>query len=127
MKYEIAIKAYDDPGPTQSKAGDIICVRKALGTVGSGEMHRWIWITVDVADPAIIPGLDEPEEGDTKKRRFKIPLARLKALNASMNMARVNDPLTIEQPFMNVTDTRRMISKGDVPITGLIFDKQVGS
>ena len=126
MRYEIFLQAYDYPEPHRAKAGDILDIRAFTGEVGSEAAKRTVCITVDVADPRILEGMarqDLTRPGE--KRRFSIPLARLKSINSGMDLARVADPNDAYQPFMTVDRrTRRQLTKNDVPILNLFLDKR---
>lgn len=124
MKFEIAIQAYDYPEPHRAKAGDIIVVRAATGAIGKKEQKSFLWLTVDITDLRLILGLAEPDTARGTKRRFAIPLDRLKQLMSSLDLTRVANPKDAYQPFVSVNGSR-MTSTQDVPLTNLIADKAV--
>lgn len=123
MKFEIAIQAYDYPEPHRAKAGDIIVVRQAVGAIGKKEQGSYLWITIDVSDVRIVAGLNEPDVDAGEKRRFSIPLQRLKSIMSSLDLERVANPKDNYQPFVSVSGSR-MTSTQDVPLTNLINDKR---
>lgn len=129
--YEIAIQAFDYPEPGRAKAGDIIVVRKAIGTIGKEEKTGFIWVTMDVANDAVLSGLMEfPTDVQGRVvegswRKFSIPLLRLKQLNASFDLKRAADPLDAYQPFVNISGDRVTV-KEHIPYDQSILDKETG-
>ena len=65
-----------------------------------------------------------------EKRRFAIPLQRLKERVATFDLARARDKTEIYQPFVGTnTDTRQVIETtwdAPMPMSGLILDKVLG-
>lgn len=130
MIYEIAIQAFDYPEPHRAKAGDIVCVRRPTHAIGTLEQASLLWITVDIPDPRIIDGITQPRVDGSgrvvEKRRFRIPLAKLKALMSSLDLDRVANPKDRYQPFVGVRAVGGdivMDHKTPVPITGIFEDK----
>lgn len=130
MIYEIAIQAFDYPGPHRAKAGDIVCVRPPTHAIGLLEQASLLWITVDIPDPRIISDITQPRIDASgrlaEKRRFRVPLTRLKTLMSAMDLDRVANPTDNYQPFVGVRTVGHNIvmdHKTPIPITGLFEDK----
>lgn len=123
MRYEIAIQTIDYPEPGRAKAGDIICVRPATGAIGKKEQGVLLWVTVDIADSRIVAGLTDQNSTKGEKRRFSIPLTRLKSIMSSLDLARVANPKDNYQPFVSVNGSR-MQAVQDIPVTNLFTDKE---
>lgn len=121
----------------RKQAGDIIGIRKPLGAIGSGEMHRFLWLWLEgleenemtrLTEPLYaIPGDDTSQQFD--KRRYSIPLARLQAVVPSFNIARALDVTDMYQPFL-LPDLEspfpHLTTPRPLDVHGLVFDKSVG-
>lgn len=128
--FEVAISCEDcAPHVSERKlAGDIIAVRRPGMEIGSGEDKRFLWLRLE--------GLEENEMAQLvasitgfDKRRYSIPLDRLKVLWPSFDMNRALDPNDSYQPFILID--------GDGPhwflditpafsVHGLVYDKILG-
>lgn len=130
MRYEVAIQAFDRPLPEQVKAGDVVDVRPAKGTMGRKQLADFLWITVDMT-PEQAAGLTESvlnADGTIRfKRRWMIPLVKLKSIASSFSEARAKDPKDEYQPFVDVTLNRaKQRVRADLPFNDLFFDKLEG-
>lgn len=127
MRYDLFIQRYDLPG-LRAKAGDVIAIRPHRDAIGTKELRQFLMVTMDIADPRILDGLDMPNidaKGQlVSKRRFQIPLTRLKDLMSSLDLSRVADSRDPYQPFVNIVGGNRALPVADIPVTGTIVDKE---
>jgi hypothetical protein len=101
-------------GGDHVQEGDIVAVRRPGEGIGRLEQRAFIWLRVDGVDLGEaqtwvegntegLPSAD-PAAITYEKRRYCIPLARLKQLLPSLDLARVRDRADPYQPFLNGVD-----------------------
>ena len=126
----------------RSLEGDIIAVRKPLDYIGTKEANTFLWLLVEGLEENEIARLNEifyepfsadgsfSDENKVKydKRRFCIPLERLKQIVPTFDEIKARDRNLVYQPFLPVDeDTGYFITKAKpLNVHGLIFDKQLG-
>ena len=115
----------------RKKVGDIIAVREPGVGIGRKETHEYLWLTVR-GKWSDIHALTKPwaENGvKYEKRRFCIPLDRLKEVYPDFDKNRALDLSDFYQPF-NPTDkeTGLFLFKNNkvFDIKGLVYDKEKG-
>lgn len=87
--------------------GDIVGIRRPHYEVGTKERSAFLWLRLQGLEENDMSQLAAPyEEADTiyDKRRYCIPLARLKQIVPSLDLARVRDRNDAYQPFMSGVD-----------------------
>jgi len=120
----------------RKQVGDIIGIRKPLGYVGSGEMHRYLWLWLEGLEENEMARLTDPLSADPlnedsqhfDKRRYAIPLERLKSVVPSFNIARALDVADMYQPFLMPdleSPFRHLTSPRPLNANGLVFDKLI--
>lgn len=125
-------------GHERAVEGDIITIRHPLNGIGLSEMARFLWMRVEGEDignmirfkhelrePLKENGSYEDGEPTFDKRRFCIPLRRLKNVFPPLDIDRVRDLNDTYQPFLNVDeDTGLYLARhSPFPIIGLVYDK----
>lgn len=117
--------------------GDIIAIRKPGSAIGSAEMSRYLWLRIEGLEENQMYRLTDPVYSNPAddssavfdKRRYCIPLDRLKAITPSLDIARATNLNDKYQPFLGVDEEPpfRFISDvRPVNVHGLIFDKVTG-
>lgn len=142
---EIAIltEEYPDHDTERGCVGDIIVVRHKHGVIGLKEATNLIWLRVDGFEendyePLMYSNLDvswdfkgqEPDIIRFDKRRFCIPLKRLKQLFPSFDIDRAKDTEDAYQPFitMDFSDSGYyyyLAYEKPLSIYGLVYDKTI--
>jgi hypothetical protein len=131
---EIAICLTDhaDHDNERAKIGDIIAVRKPLGQIGTKEMSRFLWLQIEGLEENEFVRLRESVYGESSKlydkRRYCIPLERLKKLFPSLDVNRCKDPDDKYQPFEPMEEDKGYTLTFEPPlaVSGLVFDKETG-
>lgn len=125
-------------GHERKIVGDIIAIRKPSAGIGMAEMKRFLWLRVEGLEENEFGTLTmlESEEGGPgedltsyDKRRYCIPLERLKALYPDFDINRALDSDDIYQPFLPVDEdgpALYLTSSVVAPLSveGLVFDKR---
>lgn len=128
---EIAIRVCSNPEFWRTGAGDIIAIRPPDLGVGTLEQHHLLWLRVEGLEHNEIWRLAEWLEesgGICEKRRFCIPLSRLKELDPSFDIAKATDLEQVYQPYLLVDEETGFYLTGG-PIfdaTEIVFDKLTG-
>lgn len=143
---EVAIRAWsysDDTGGERLKEGDIVVCRTVGTGIGLKEAHGYLWLRMEGLEhfqcgrlqdpfddkPDGADDNDFPDLGWWDKRRFCIPLERLKIFCPALDLAKVRDRTLKYQPFLPIDedDFRYTFSaeKRVLPMTGLVFDKRL--
>jgi hypothetical protein len=150
---EVAIQTVDyadDRGGECVKAGDIVVIRRPLGLIGTADRARRLWLLIDgleeeqrarlVERP--MPEMRErvieiPDEEPIveeylarfDKRRYAIPLERLKEVYPLLDLEKLTDSSVEYQPFMALDiDTGEVVSWiAPLPADGLVYDKETRS
>lgn len=107
-------------------AGDIIGLRRPGTMIGSAEMHTFLWLRIEGLEENEMVQLTENVAG-FDKRRYSIPLDRLKALVPSFDIDRALDPSEMYQPFLLPsveTPYEYVVETRAFNVHGLVFDKQ---
>lgn len=140
---EVAISLFTKGIGTAERAqeGDIIVIRRPVGAIGFAEAKLWLWFLVDGLEWDFLDvarDLKEPFDPDDDyggpgfttfdMRRYSIPLHRLQAQFAGLNLARLRDPADAYQPFYawDEETTFQLTARKPLQIEGLIFDKVIG-
>ena len=87
--------------------GDIIAIRPPGQGAGRKERTRFLWLRLQGLEENEMGQLTTPLEEDGiiyDKRRYGIPLARLKQLHPSLDLVRTRNSTDIYQPFSNGID-----------------------
>ena len=133
----------------RSQEGDIIsCRHTDTGGLGLKTAHRYLWFCVEglrdwefdrltqrLTEP---PGLPSEDDNPTfDKRRYCVPLVRLKGVAPFLDLARLRDPLDNYQPFRPVDQDDDNVrshftffpgsARAPLRIEGLIYDKAMGA
>jgi len=130
---EVAILVKDYPESHRANEGDIITVRAPRGCIGRKERSSFLWLHVEgkTADDRHLKGCDRVNETDMlprAKRRYSIPLARLKNLDPDLDLDRVRDTTDEYQPYLTIDKvTGECKPIGDLFLmTDIVFDKLKG-
>lgn len=125
-------------GHERAQEGDIIVSRRPFGWIGRGERTRLLWFLLDGLDWNEIVALDivntepidsgiiDPNEIVHDKRRYSVPMDRLKEVASFLDLARVRDTTDTYQPFLNLDgDTGEILPspRASFYIHGLVYDK----
>ena len=113
------------------KLGDIIVARPPKNYIGFGQMYRSIWIPVEGLEEGEMNQLESRivEDGvNFDKRRYCVPLLRLKEIVPSFKVNRALDSTDLYQPFLTLDEETGIIFRVDPPLEaqGLIWDKARG-
>ncbi len=106
MIKQIAIALYDSPGGIEE--GDIIVCRTPIDGIGVKEAGMWLWITAIISEQ-LAQVLCLPRRGlitnqVISKRRYQIPLDKIKELDAEFILALARDMTENYQPYLYVDD-----------------------
>lgn len=130
---EIAIltQNYNDHLHERAKEGDIIAIRKPHNCIGTKEQTNYLWLRIEGLEELELELLNEENyEGNVRfeKRRYCIPLHRLKEVYPAFDITRARDMLDKYQPFMIIDEEtgRYLTPVKPFNIHGLIFDKTKG-
>lgn len=119
---EIAVRTI----PSQSgltQPGDIIAARKPHTGVGRKSRQDFLWMWIDV-DDLIAVQLLSPSDDGRFKRRYYIPLDRLKMRVPDLDMGRATDPREVYQPFVGLShEGERTKIPEAIKASDLIIDK----
>lgn len=120
-----------DSGHERKLTGDIIAVRPPNMGIGLMEGHRYLWLRLDSWEEEQTGQLTmSVQEGDVayEKRRYQIPLERLKAIVPAFDVDRALDPTDPYQPFLSVDlETGLFLSAAPpLDIHGLVLDVVTG-
>ena len=144
MEIAINIENHAPAGENErSLEGDIIAVRKPLEYIGDKETKTFVWLLVEGLEENEMSRLDEvlyepfsidgtfSDENKVKydKRRFCIPLERLKQVFPDFDIAKARDKNVIYQPFLPVDEdnlSRLPLKVKPLSVHGLVFDKVFG-
>jgi len=108
----IALTGRVDDNFEHVKEGDIVTVRKPLSYIGRNENNRHLWLLVDGRDSSFMDSLNrnlteplDPADATTEvqifeKRRYCIPLDRLKVLALFIDLNRLRDRDDQYQPMI---------------------------
>ena len=142
MKYELAVKAFDG---NKAKQGDIVTVRPHPWNWGLKEIKEYLIVIMD-SDSTFTEIREKYDMYDRSKLytdksesapyfsspQFKIPLADLKANMPDLDIAKVENPETIYQPFKSAGQlvqkfdgkkANRMVRYRDVDTASSLADK----
>jgi len=140
---EVAILVTDHlslpSGHERAVEGDIIAIRKPRRVMGTKTRSRYLWLLLEGLDwnpmsildrsniePIPLDDIPNPDEIPYDKRRYCIPLDRLKVVAPFLDLARVRDVADKYQPFLNVDeDTGDHLPSSRTPFSvhGLVYDK----
>lgn len=139
---EVAIAVTNNKGGwLDSFEGDIIAVRDPHFVVGNKEMGNWLWLRLEGLEEnemfRLADGImKEGDHGPTKdtvydKRRYCIPLDRLKILRPELDLTKARDTDEKYQPILMsdyTTDQRKYYLTEEKPlmVQGLVFDRVRG-
>lgn len=146
---EVAIIAADRPDHDNErvKSGDIVNIRKPHYVIGTKEANEYLWLRITGLEEneyvqLISSGFDLDADhefghqilGETKryeKRRFMIPLERLKKYYPPFDISRALDPNDKYQPFLTIDFSESgyyyfLDSVKPLDVHGLVFDKLKG-
>lgn len=146
---EVAILTVNRPDHDNERAcpGDIIVIRRPHHVIGTKEGTEYIWLRFDGLEANgfwdlkggsgtyMDPQYDAPDaksfETRYDKRRYCIPLERLKKFIPSFDIARAQDPEDFYQPFITVdfADSgfyKYLCNEAPLTVDGLVFDKDIG-
>jgi hypothetical protein len=143
---EIAVAAINRPDHQNERVipGDIVAFRRPHFVIGTKEGSDFIWLLIDGLEEnewgnLISLGHDADVHSDIEdagpvydKRRYFIPLARLKKLRPDFNIQRAMDPGDFYQPFITIDFSDSgywyyLANEKPLSIHGLIFDKVKGA
>lgn len=118
-------------GHERAVEGDIIAVRPPNAGVGMLEMHRHLWLRLAGWEEGEIATLTEgAREGEVRheKRRYRIPLARLKQIKPDFDEAKARSTAEVYQPFLTVDEDTGLFTATTPPldIHGLVLDTATG-
>lgn len=125
--------------------GDIIAIRRPGLGLGMATMSNYLWLVIEGLDRELMDRYKDNDEepldetgsffeardGGVRykqydKRRFCIPLQRLKLVAPWLDLNRVRDINDIYQPFVMLDEeTGHYVSEGRKPLSlhGLVYDK----
>lgn len=124
---EVAIRCYSSAplasGHERALEGDVICVRPPLNGIGMQEMRDFLWLRISGWEDNDLAALQTVVDG-YEKRRYQIPLKRLKAACPAFDEARARDRTQVYQPFLGVDEDTGLFTFTGRPLeaTGLVFD-----
>lgn len=150
--WEISIltEEYADHDNERCCVGDIIAVRRPHNIIGTKEAYNMIWLRVDGLEMGEYSAFKYPELGydyDFKidhlpkvgtdpsnrfdKKRYCVPLRRLKKVIPSFNINRAKDLEDLYQPFITMdfsTSNYWYYLAPETPLSvyGLVYDKTIG-
>jgi len=124
-------------GHERAEEGDIISLRRPLGSMRRAQTRRYLWLLIEglaynemsILDRTNTEPLDdEPPTVAIQydKRRYSIPLDRLKVVAPFLDLVRVRDTTDAYQPFLNIDeDTGEIFPSPRPPLSvhGLVYDK----
>ena len=104
MLKEIAIALYDSPGGIEE--GDVIVCRNPLNGIGEKEGEMWLWGIADINE-LLANIIDKPRRDlitnkIINKRRFKIPLEKIKQLDLNFSRSRARNLADKYQPYFTI-------------------------
>jgi len=121
-------------GHERAQEGDIGLVRRPFAFIGRGERSRLLWLRLEGLDWNEIgilnivnaEPLNDLDGSVYDKRRYHIPLDRLKQIARFRDLARVRDINDVYQPFMNIDEETGEVlpsPRASFSVHGLVFDK----
>jgi len=133
-------KELSGAGIERGQEGDIIAMRFPLDSIGLKEANDFLWLRINGLDRGNLDRLTDPwgepldplgDYGPANpvfvKRRYCIPLDRLKAVFPGLDLIKARDRLQVHQPLCPVdTDTPYRFMGAEVPVFdvhGLVYDK----
>ena len=139
---EIAIALWN-MAPERIQEGDIVAWRRPGPGVGTKEHELFLWMLIDGLEVSELPALTmpiwepfdptgeyEPASAYTlyEKRRYNIPLTRLKTIYPALDLDRCRDLNDGYQPFYTIDADNHLWLTDSTPFqaTGLIFDRVEG-
>ena len=129
---EMAISLVDhaplESGHERVLAGDIIAVRYPDIGIGLKEAKAFLWIRVEGLEEHELRLLDRSIKG-FDKRRYCIPLEKIKEIRPSFDVDLAMDENIIYQPFLTIdyeTDYCFILEEPPFQISGLVYDKLTG-
>ena len=143
MEVALSLETFADlaSGHERKQEGDIIAVRYPLNAIGFKEAHTYLWMRIEGLEyteftELVDPLTDPPYGTDTTaeiivydKRRYSIPLSRIKEVHADFDIDRAKDINDLYQPFLTLDeDNFYFLSEHFQPfqVEGLVFDKFTG-
>ena len=130
--FEIALSLEDSAphtGGTKERklAGDIVAIRRPAQAIGIKEAKTYLWLRVQGLEENNMARLTDSIEG-FDKRRYCIPLERLKEIVPTFDITKALDPNVTYQPFLilDEEDYRFLGSEQPFEIEDILFDKQTG-
>ena len=135
---EIAICLVDyaplPSGHERALVGDIVAVRKPNIGIGLKEAELFLWLRVEGLEEAEFSKLtsyifDSTSNIIYDKRRYSIPLEKIKELvpDFDVDLALKNDE--VYQPFLTLDEDYTFVDIDDIQpfqISGLVYDKVIG-
>lgn len=139
---EIAIALWELV-PERIQEGDLVTWRRPGLGVGGKEHKLFLWLLIEGFEAGDLPMLKtpvwepfdptgeyEPASAYTRydKRRFNIPLTRLKEVYPALDLNRCRDLNDGYQPFYTIDENNHLWLTDSTPfqVTGLIFDRVQG-
>ena len=114
-------------GHERAICGDIVAVRPPNTGVGMLEMHRYLWLRLSGWEEGPFGTLTTGVPG-YEKRRYQIPLTRLKAIMPAFDLDKAQSAGVVYQPFLNVDEDTGVFLGQSKPLDvhGLVFDTATG-
>ena len=128
--------------PERVQEGDIVAVRPPGSAIGFKEDKVFLWLLVEgleanlfefltmpVIEPFDATGhYDGPTYTEFDKRRYCVPMARLKEVYPALDLDKARDPADRYQPFFTLDTDSNFWLTDQPPLTGegLVFDKVTG-
>ena len=102
--------------------GDIVTACAPRASMGRRVRHSYLWLWIEVGDLAAI---NLKEGMPPYKRRYHVPLERLKARLPELDLGRATDSRFIYQPFMDADPSTGIYNRLPevIPIADLVIDK----
>ena len=129
---EIAISLVDyaplSSGHERALVGDIVAVRKPSDGIGRKEANIFMWLRVEGLEENEMFMLTNEVDG-YDKRRYCIPLEKIKELKSDFNEQLALDSNTIYQPFLTIDEENGfyfIIENTPLQVSGLVYDKVIG-
>jgi len=133
MVYEIAIALFDSPSSVGTEEGDIVVCRPPLKGIGKKEGTGYLWFRVDISEVLgnVLTQKWTNESGElVKKRRYNIPLDKIKNLRPTFSFSNARNLEYQYQPLMEI-DSKYLFVDSDpgtfaLEILSVIKDKKIG-
>lgn len=147
--FEVSILTVNHPDHDSERAciGDIISVRAPHHVIGTKEGKEFVWLRLegpeqnslqylkhrvaDYVDPDLKYMAERQYLKRYDKRRYCIPLERLKQLFPNFDIDRARDADDFYQPFITIDeadsgDYKYLAAEKPFRAEGLVFDKELG-